>query len=494
VTVTATPTNAPRSRDATLDLGVVALYGLGEVAISIRQVLFSLFLLFFYSTVMGLPGTLVGIATAVGFAWNAVVDPLVGRLSDRLAWPLGRRHGLMVIGSIGTGLFAWALFAPPATLAPPVLFAWLLGSSLLLRTASSLFGIPFLALGAELSADYDERNLVTGLRGIVGLVGLVGAASVPLLLFFAARAGEPDPKLSYSAYPGMGAALGAAMIAFGLIATLGTFGRRATRGNQAGRRAMKPCQTGALRELLQSLQSASFRAVLLASSLVFLGTVVNQALAIHFLTYYAQIADNRAVSAIQAGFYGAAGLSVPLWLRVAQRVEKKRLFVIATTVTASLLILARLLIGPNRLFGVGHPIPILIGEVFAGLFASLFWIIPASMVADVADEDEATSGERREGIFFGMFSFGQQIAAGLSALATGVLLDQFAGLVPGVATQSAQTAERIGLIATWLPGISFALAAVAIIGYSLNRAKVAALQRRRAPGSTVSLATEVRPA
>jgi glycoside/pentoside/hexuronide:cation symporter, GPH family len=459
-------------------LGVTVIYAIGELAVSIRMVLFGLFLLFFYSTVMGLSGTMVGVATGVGFAWNAVVDPLVGLISDRTDLPIGKRHGFMLVGALTMGITSWALFAPPRGLPELSLFAWLLVASLLLRVASSVFAIPYLALGAELTQDYHARSLVAGVRGVSGLIGLIAAASLPFLIFFPNRPGGGDPKLSYDGYPTMGLVFGVAMTVFALVATFCTLQFRSPPVSQLVQRAATIGNI--LRTFGSSLQNRSFRAILLASALFFLGTVVNAALAIHFLTYYAQITDNRSVSLIQVSFYAAAGIGVPIWLYVARRVEKRHLFLIAAVGTAALLLVARLLVGPSRPFGTGNALPIMAGEAVAGFFASLFFIIPSSMIADIADEDALATGERREGVFFGMFSLGQQIAAGLSALATGVLLDRFAGLVPGQASQSLETAERIGLLATWLPGVMFLLAAVAIRSYSLDHARVRAIQTQLA--------------
>lgn len=70
------------------------------------------------------------------------------------------------------------------------------------------------------------------------------------------------------------------------------------------------------------------------------------------------------------------------------------------------------------------------------------------------------SGRRREGIFFGLFNFGEQIATGMSLLIVGVLIDSFAGLIPGQVSQSALTIERIGILYSLLPAFLLVLAAI----------------------------------
>ena len=158
--------------------------------------------------------------------------------------------------------------------------------------------------------------------------------------------------------------------------------------------------------------------------------------------------------------------------------------------TAGLTSAATLLVGEGRLLGVGNVTALQVGHALAGLFSSIIWILPWSMMADIADEDELQSGTRREGALFGIFFFGQQVAAGLAVVATGLLVDQFAGLAPGVATVSAQTANRIGLLYGLLPGLLVLSAVLLVQGYRLNQPAVAAiqaaLQRRAVPDSDLT--------
>jgi GPH family glycoside/pentoside/hexuronide:cation symporter len=99
-----------------------------------------------------------------------------------------------------------------------------------------------------------------------------------------------------------------------------------------------------------------------------------------------------------------------------------------------------------------------------------------SLIADVVDEDELTTGQRREGTFFGVYSCGQQLAVGISFLLTGVLVDWFAGLVPGQATQSPETVWRVGLLYGVLPAMLLCMAAALTCRYTLGQARVLTIQ------------------
>lgn len=447
------------------------LYGIGGIPEAVKTILFSLFTLFFYTTVMGMSGTLVGIATALGLLWDAIIDPYIGHLSDRTRIRFGRRHGFMLVGALTMGLSLWLFFSPPRGLSTPLLFAWLLGSSLLVRTSTSIFNVPYYALGAELSDDYHERSVITGVRGFLGLLGTLAAASLSFLIFFPDRLPGVDPKLDYAGYPALGLAFGLFITVAGLVATFGTLAHRARPATPASATGLS-----ARRDALLAFRNRSFSRFFTSYSLFFMGLVINGVLAVHFYTYYLRITESRVLSQFQLAFALGGLTGVAVWMWVARRIDKKRLYEGCALVTAGIFLAAYLLLGEGRLFGTGNVAVVTLGNALGGFFGSVLWFIPASMLADVADEDELLSGERREGIFFGLYFFGQQAAAGLAILLTGVLLDRFAGLVAGQATQSAATAGRIGLLFGLLPSTLLVAAALLTFRYSLDAGRVRAIQ------------------
>jgi GPH family glycoside/pentoside/hexuronide:cation symporter len=470
-----------------LDLQTNILYGMGNIANAVKMTLFGLFTLYFYTTVMGLPGSLVGIASVIVLVWDAVIDPYIGYLSDRSRFHFGRRHAFMLVGALTMGITFWAFLSPPQGLSTGALFAWLLGSSLLVRTATSVFGVPYFALGAELSQDYHERTSITGIRGILALLGTLAAASSSFVVFFPDRTPGVDPKLNYAGYPAMGLVFGLVMTVTGLIAVLGTLSWRPYLPTSS-EAELSQAPGNFFASFLQSLWNPSFRTLFTSYSLFFLGVVINNSLSIHYLTYYAKLTASTALSTFQLSFYVGALVGIVFWLRLSRVIEKHWLYLLTNLATATLMLCALLLVGDGRLFGTGNVRALIIGHALGGFFGSILWFMPGSMIADVADEDELATGQRREGSFFGIFFFGQQLAAGLSLLLSGVLVDWFAGLVPGQAAQSPDTVWRIGLLYSVLPAMLLGVAAVLILRYTLSQKRVVAiraeLDRRRMVGQT----------
>jgi GPH family glycoside/pentoside/hexuronide:cation symporter len=467
-----------------LDHRTKILYGTGEIANSIKMVVFALFTLYFYTTVMGLPGTLVGIASAIVLVWDAVINPYVGYLSDKARFRFGRRHTFMLAGTTSMGISLWAFLSPPQGLSTGLLFAWLLGSSLLVRTTTSVFAVPYFALGAELSQDYHERTSITAIRGLWALLGTLATAALSFVIFFPDAVPGVDPKLNYAGYPAMGLTFGLVMSLVGLVATAGTLPWRSYLPNSRNDDTTDT-PWGFLASFTQSMRNPSFRVIFLSVSFFFLGVVINTTLSIHYLTYYVKITASAALSGFQLAFYLGGLVGVVFWLWISKRTEKHWLYLLGALVTGILMLAAYLLLGEGHLLGTGDVRPLIIGNALAGFFGSSLWFLPASMIADVADEDELDTGHRREGSFFGIFFFGQRLAAGMSSIVAGVLVDSFAGLIPGQVQQSAMTIQRIGMLYSVLPAVLVVVAGALTFRYTLSRSRVRAIQaelesRRRA--------------
>jgi Na+/melibiose symporter-like transporter len=454
-----------------LALSVKLLYGIGEMPITVLMVLSGLFILFFYNSVMGLPPALVGIGLFASLALDAITDPLIGHLSDRSQNRLGRRHAFMLPGALGMGPCLFLLFSPPRSLGHTGLFLWLLGTMIALRVTSAIYRIPYLGMGAELSRGYDDRTKTMAIRAVFGLVGTLAVAGLSLRLFFPSTGDGSEPKLHYAGYPHLGLAFGALMTVSALICFFGTL-RYRTIG--AGKSAAAPSFLSAFRV---SMQNAEFRKIWGSSTIFFLAVVLNASMALQYFTWYARVGDSGTLSNIQTSFYVGALAGVFVWMGLARRAEKRTLGMIAIAAMAVVLLMATLLVGEGRLFGTGHAMPLLIGSIIGGLFASAVWVIPPSMVADVADTDELRTGLRREGIFFGIANFGEKIAAGGALLLAGGLLTVARNLSPGAPAGAPAATPYLGILYGAAPAVLLMASLAFLIPYRLDRHTVQSIQR-----------------
>ena len=450
---------------------VKVLYGIGGMANALKNSVFALFIVYFYTSVMGLPATWVGAAAAVGVLLDVVVDPFVGHFIDARparSW----RQGLMLVGSFGMALSFWAAFSPPQGLAAPWIFGWLLLATLGGRAAMAVFTIPYFALGAELSHDYHERSSVAGIRAVMVLLGTLSASSLSFYLFFPGGVGTGTPSAQGS-YAAMGLAFGVAIALTGVAAVAGTFRHRS-----AGERSSPPPASGQplFGNLAQALAIPSFRVVFASFSLFFVGVLFVASLGIHYLTYYAGVESGTALGGFQFSFYIGSILGLPIWLALARVVDKHVLYVFGALASAAILVSALVLVGPGTVLGTGNVLALSIGHGIAGLLTSVVWFAPQSMIADVSDESELLTGERREGAFFGIFFLGRQLAVGLSMVLVGVLLGWFARFVPAQASQTPETVWRIGLLFSLVPATAMTAAALLMVRYGLSRRRIAAIR------------------
>ena len=460
------------SNGSTVGVATKLAYGVGGLSDALKTFSFTTFLLFYYTTVLGLPGTWLGIAMAVGLVWDAVVDPLIGHASDHATIAFGRRHSFMLVGSVVAGASFIAVFNPPAGLSTKALFAWLMVSSLCLRSSNSVFMVPYYALGSELATDYHERTSISGYRAGAVLVGTLVATAAAFLIYLPDGAPGIDAKFAPGSYASIGVAFGVSMTIIGLVATLGTLHerRRLTSAVTAssGRAWSVP------RVVLTTLADRSFRVLVIAGALSVMAATMNAALSMHFLTYRARVGANQGMTWYYGGFYMGALAGVFVWVRVTHWIEKHRVYAAASFLTAFVVSSGYWLIGDGRPLGTGQVSVLVAFNCLVGFFGIAGAVIVPSMMADITAQDEYQTGNRRDGTYFGIYSFSQQIATGLAVLIAAVLVDRSAGLVPAQVEQSPTTIDRIAMVSNLLPAMLLAAAGVAVLRYRLTRQEIQA--------------------
>jgi Na+/melibiose symporter-like transporter len=314
-------------------------------------------------------------------------------------------------------------------------------------------------------------------RAVCGLAGALIAAALSFVLFFRNGSAGPDAKLAYSNYPRMGVAFGALLTLAGLIAFFGTAGHRDPAVVADSVRI-----SGFWAGFKTAMANRAFRAVWSSFTLFYAAVILNATLSVQFFTWCAKITDAATLSQSQISFgVGACG-GIALWMALVRRGEKRTWYATGMLGTSIILIAATLLIGPNKLLGVGHAWSLLAGYGVAGIFASALWVLPPSMLADVTDEDQSVTGSRREGVYFGMLNFGEKIASGFAVLLSGILLEYFVRLAPASAVQTQGAVGRLSLLFGLVPGLMLIGSLILIFPYNLGRAATRDIQRRLADG------------
>jgi GPH family glycoside/pentoside/hexuronide:cation symporter len=140
-------------------------YASGEGVNSVAINGISNFALLFYTQVMGMSPELAGLALFIATFWDAISDPVMGTITDRTNTRFGRRHPYMVVGGVVFSLAFMALWLiPEAFQGEKQLFTYLLVMNLIVKTAFTVFVVPYTALGFEMCASYDDRSRLQGVR------------------------------------------------------------------------------------------------------------------------------------------------------------------------------------------------------------------------------------------------------------------------------------------------------------------------------------------
>lgn len=193
-------------------------YSIGQIVFGLNDLCFSYFFLFFYTSVLFVPAHIVGLALLVSLVFDAISDPFIGALSDRVRlkkW--GSRRRLMLIALVPLSIGLILTFNPAAHLNEKELVVWMFSTALFTRTALSLFYIPYMALGVDMSSDYLERSEISGLRFLVSYSFGVIIAALFIGVILADSVQYPDGKLNSNAYSCIGWIAGCVSLVLGLI-------------------------------------------------------------------------------------------------------------------------------------------------------------------------------------------------------------------------------------------------------------------------------------
>jgi GPH family glycoside/pentoside/hexuronide:cation symporter len=410
-------------RATRLGFGQKIGYAAGAMVDGVVNNVVNTFLLFYVTTVCGIPGSLAGIAAAVGLTIDAILDPLIGSMSDSSRSRWGRRLPYMAVGLPLLIASFVMLFALPDWADTRALFALLTLLSVSFRISLSVYNLPYLAVGAELTDDYAERSLIMTWRWGLGMVGAIIGIGLGFGVFFKGANGLANRE----AYLPFALALSIIIV---LSAGCAMRAVHATRRRQhlpprAGSGTKLARRLGA--ELFEMFRNRSFRILFISALLFFVAQGVTLSLGLHANTFFWHLSSDR-IKFVTLSFFVGLIIGAPLSGPIVSCMEKRN------AVLGGLLGLILMQSGPAslRLLGLlplqDQALATLLATTTAigGALMSMAAIAFTSMMADAADEHEYLFGARREGLYFAGWAFASKAANGLGVLVCGFLLEAIA--------------------------------------------------------------------
>ena len=421
-----------------------AAYGIGDYAICLYWSGAGLYLLYFYTDVVGISPLYAGWIYAIGITWDAITDPFMGFIAERTRSKWGSYRPFIIFGSVPLALSFFLLFwVPPFE--GTFLFLFLLLVNIFHRSCFTIVSVPYSSLTARITDDSDERTKLTTVRMLAASFGTfsISAAGFPIVLFF----GSGNESTGF-----LFLGLISGSIAILILAITVYFVKE---------RTFDPVnQINANFKLIAKSVSQNYPFWIVFSSILILGSTAlmfNNNL-IYFVKYSLDL------HAYQGLILGTSGgftlLAIPFWALLALRLGKRNSWLIA---------MVWLLIGFLAFYfyptqSLSELLIILAFLGFGnGATGVLFW----SMLPDTIEYGEWKTGIRTESSLYGFMTFAQKGAIGISALLLGIILTNI-GFIPNE-TQSQETLDSLKMVMSWVPISGVILSLVMVIFYPINK-------------------------
>jgi Na+/melibiose symporter-like transporter len=404
-----------------VDFKTKVLYGLGAVAFGVKDNGFSFFLLLYYNQVLGLPNAWVGLGIMAALMIDAIVDPVIGHLSDHLHSSWGRRHPFMYASALPVAVLYWLLWSPPGESSAAILFAYFLLVSVVVRIGISIYEIPSASLVPELTRHYDERTALISYRVFFGWWGGLGMTVLAYALFLQPDAGHPVGVLNPRGYHRYGLTAAIIILTTILVSAIGTH-RFIPYLRQPPAKALGI--RGIFRELGETLSNRSFLALFTAGVFAAMAVGLQAALQIYINTYFWELSSNQ-ISVLVMISFASAVLAFVAAPALSRRFGKKHAAIgvsLAGVAIGPLPILLRLAdLCPANASPKLMP-TLLVFNLATTALVIMSGILTSSMTADIVEDSELTTGRRSEGVFVAANAFIQKAVSGIGIFASTLLL------------------------------------------------------------------------
>jgi glycoside/pentoside/hexuronide:cation symporter, GPH family len=453
-------------------------FGLGMLANQMLPAALGIFIVVLIEN-LGFPGWMLGMIYFIPKLFDAITDPIMGFITDNTKSKWGRRRHYVFIGAIVMGIsfaFMWQLYSQDTILYN---FMYFMFWSLAFYLGITIFSVPYVAMGYEMSDDFHERTEIMATAQLIGQLAWVIAPWFWVIMgdknLF--ESGEVATR-TLAIYVALGCTILAMMPAFFI------------KSNSTLHENYEPLtikSIGSSFDLIiagfkDALKIVPFRKLCIATFMIFnaFNTVAGFS---YFIIKYYLFSDNPDNIGVWPTLFGSVGaiittvLVIPVVSKMSKMMGKKKAFIVSQSISIVGYILFWFLFVP------GKPQYFLFALPFFSFGIGSLFTLMMSMTSDVIDIDELNSGKRREGIFgaiyWWMVKFGLAIAGLLSGL-----IYTFVGFQSGAAIQTYESMFELRLFFSGVPILGTLIAIWVMSDYDVSEERAheisAELEKRRA--------------
>jgi glycoside/pentoside/hexuronide:cation symporter, GPH family len=458
--------------------GQKVAFGLGMLANQMFPAALGIFMVVLVQD-MGFPTWMWGILFFLPRAYDAIIDPIMGFISDNTRSKWGRRRQYVFIGAVmlGVGFVAmWQLHRGDGL---TYNFLYFLFWSLVFFTGLTVFSIPYVAMGYEMSDDFHERTSIMAVAQWIGQWAWVIAPWFWVVMY--------DPKWfpnADTATRTLSVWVGIACMLLAMVPAVFLPSRSTKDDSHLVPLTLANVGRG-FKELMAGFKEAfgcvPFRKLCFATFLIF--NAFNTVAAFSFfIVVYHLFAGNTAAAGIWPTLFGSIGALVttfaviPTVAWMSKKTGKKTAFMLSQGISIVGYVLLYVLMVPGKPWMFMFALPFFSFGI-GGLFTLMM-----SMTADVCDLDELATGKRREGIFGAIYWWMVKLGFAVAGLLSGAIMS-FVAFSPGAAVQPDGAVDGLRLFYSGVPIFGTLLAMWFMRDYDLDEKRAvevhAELERRR---------------
>lgn len=453
-----------------LSLKTKISYGVAGVGDAASYNLIGSFMIFFLTTIAGVNPAIAGTIAGIGAVWETVCGAVIGYISDNTMTRFGRRKPYLLFASFPLAVFTALLFT--AVDLPQTIRVIYYGVMVILFwTAFGMFFVPYLAWGAELTQNYNER---TSLRGYVyffnALGGAIGTVMPTVIVDFLMQYGK-NPAQSWQALGIFCGLCSGITIFIGAISIKDRTEQKYRNDKDAwirdrAARKARPKQNPAvfvlnmLKNYGEILRLRTARLVILASIFYLIGYAVFIGDRIYFLTYNLGYSAGR-ISLLLAYSTALGVLFVPFLTAVGKKIDKRSTYICGMSLSVAAMILFGLI-------GV-HSLIAIILFIFMYCIGSIcYWQLIPSMIYDVCEVDELINDKQRAGLVTSLQTLSESFGNAIGMQILGLILN-FAGFMGETSQQSERVLTWMHYSFTIIPSILFIVSIIMIVRYPITK-------------------------